>query len=989
MADQLQLRGGTTSEHSTFTGALREVTVDTDKDTLIVHDAATAGGHPLLREDGSNSALALGTQGTPSLKFAGQNTGIYSPGTNQVAISTGGSARLYVDSTGKVSLGTISPVGNFVVSNGGAQGLEIFHSSVNNAPSLQSYNRSTSAFTQLSFNSLNYKFRVSDSDAVEIDSSGRVGIGTSSPGSYADYAEQLVVATTSNAGITVASATNGVGALAFADGTASADHLRGGLYYTHSDDKLQILSGGGTGLTIDSSQRVGVGTTTPTKSLEVAAGSTSGNGILVTGSSSPRIVLTETSGGVNTWVAVDANAAYAGTISNHPYAIYTNSLERLRIDSSGRVGVGTSSPSDQLDTAAASYRGITLKCNTTAHRPTLSFLNTADSLAAYIQAAGNSLAFGAMNADYGGHSPRMTLTSTGLGVGTTSPNTKVHIVDTALSYPWSSDATDTVTIEHGDGTSGINLVSPNNFSNNILFSDSDARAIGFIQYNHSANFLRFNVNNSERLRIDSSGSVGIGTSSPLVDLHVSSSSGNATSRVGGTGSGLGLNFDYDQSGNTVSRITANTTYTNTNAKLHICVDGDANPNQLVLDGAGRVGIGTTAPDAPFHVNGASGSVAAIIGNTGEATRLEITATTNNNVKLDVTDDGSNRNLVFAISGSEAARVDSSKRLLVGTSTARDLGRFEVEGTTFENSSISVTRNVNGAGDVGINLNRTRGTTVGSVTALVANDRIGAIVFRGADGTGLVSAAQIKAEVDGTPGSADMPGRLVFSTTADGASSPTERMRITSGGLFKATTGTSTSRYTNTVDHAFINQNGNWITTFEQTSSTSSYGLLVAYTNRTPNNTGDEFLYCADPSALRFSVRSNGGIVNYQSNDANLCDEREKKNIETLDSTWGCLKNWELKKFHYNEDADTDDKRYGVIAQQVAPHCPEVITDWVKQKAEDAVLDEDGNVVTPAKEEIVRMGVKEQQMMWMAIKALQEAQTRIETLEAEVAALKGA
>jgi len=47
MAKRLQLRGGTTSQHSTFTGALREVTVDTDKDTLVVHDGATAGGFPL------------------------------------------------------------------------------------------------------------------------------------------------------------------------------------------------------------------------------------------------------------------------------------------------------------------------------------------------------------------------------------------------------------------------------------------------------------------------------------------------------------------------------------------------------------------------------------------------------------------------------------------------------------------------------------------------------------------------------------------------------------------------------------------------------------------------------------------------------------------------------------------------------------------------------------------------------------------------------
>ena len=82
-----------------------------------------------------------------------------------------------------------------------------------------------------------------------------------------------------------------------------------------------------------------------------------------------------------------------------------------------------------------------------------------------------------------------------------------------------------------------------------------------------------------------------------------------------------------------------------------------------------------------------------------------------------------------------------------------------------------------------------------------------------------------------------------------------------------------------------------------------------------------------------------------------------------------VKSWELKKFHYNEDADTDDLKYGVIAQQVEEHCPEVLTDWEKDEG------------------VIRKGVKEQQMTWMAIKALQEAMTRIETLEAEVAALK--
>jgi len=60
MATQVQLRGGTTSEHSSFTGAAREVTVDTDKDVVVVHDGSTAGGIPLAKE-ASVLPLAGGT----------------------------------------------------------------------------------------------------------------------------------------------------------------------------------------------------------------------------------------------------------------------------------------------------------------------------------------------------------------------------------------------------------------------------------------------------------------------------------------------------------------------------------------------------------------------------------------------------------------------------------------------------------------------------------------------------------------------------------------------------------------------------------------------------------------------------------------------------------------------------------------------------------------------------------------------------------------
>ena len=77
--------------------------------------------------------------------------------------------------------------------------------------------------------------------------------------------------------------------------------------------------------------------------------------------------------------------------------------------------------------------------------------------------------------------------------------------------------------------------------------------------------------------------------------------------------------------------------------------------------------------------------------------------------------------------------------------------------------------------------RSASGTVGTNGAVVSGSDLGAIRFLGDDGTAFITAAEILSEVDGTPGTSDMPGRLVFSTTADGASSPTERVRISSSG----------------------------------------------------------------------------------------------------------------------------------------------------------------------------------------------------------------
>ena len=177
MASSIQRRRGTTSDHATFTGAVGEITIDTTKDTVVVHDGAVVGGVPLLREDGSNSSLALGSQGVPSLKFSGDpNTGIYSPGADQLAVATNGVERVEFGATE-------------VVFNDGGE---------------------------------NYDFRI-EGDTVDslffVDASAdNVGIGTSSPGTKLDVVQNSagVIASLKNL-----NAAHGYGLVIESEGTSA------------------------------------------------------------------------------------------------------------------------------------------------------------------------------------------------------------------------------------------------------------------------------------------------------------------------------------------------------------------------------------------------------------------------------------------------------------------------------------------------------------------------------------------------------------------------------------------------------------------------------------------------------------------------------------------------------------------------------------------------------------------------------------------------
>ena len=218
-------------------------------------------------------------------------------------------------------------------------------------------------------------------------------------------------------------------------------------------------------------------------------------------------------------------------------------------------------------------------------------------------------------------------------------------------------------------------------------------------------------------------------------------------------------------------------------------------------------------------------------------------------------------------GSERARLDSSGRLLVGTSSSRSTGygdnaQLQVEGTSYPNAAIAVTLNSNNADGPSLNLSKSRGTSVGSNTIIQNGDALGVIAFGGADGNDAqTNGARIQAQVDGTPGSNDMPTRLTFSTCGDGTNSPTERARITQKGAFKAA-GNFGIVDANGPNHEFNYQDGsNHVVRLDaaSTSYAQAGGGIFHINCRTAHSSGWTFggWYSGNVSDREFNFRGDG------------------------------------------------------------------------------------------------------------------------------------
>ena len=184
------------------------------------------------------------------------------------------------------------------------------------------------------------------------------------------------------------------------------------------------------------------------------------------------------------------------------------------------------------------------------------------------------------------------------------------------------------------------------------------------------------------------------------------------------------------------------------------------------------------------------------------------------------------NILHPSSASNNIVLDSSGRVLVGPSTSRNVASggaatVQVESSGFRH--LSLVQNSNDDNGVQLNFGKSRGTAVGGTTIVQSGDEIARLRFAGANGSDVETvAAEIRCTIDGTPGVGDMPGRISFHTTADGASSPTERLRITSTGQVRlAGAGITFNGDTATANELDDYEEGTWTPTAGSGATLSS------------------------------------------------------------------------------------------------------------------------------------------------------------------------
>jgi hypothetical protein len=523
--------------------------------------------------------------------------------------------KVRIDGAGNVGIGTTNPAQPLVVSNGGAAGFEW----VPSTGRWYRYNRSTSAYAGIYTEASEHTWSIGTSEAMRINSSGNVGIGTTAPA----HKLSVVGSGTGIAHIGDAGFGSGNYVGASFNGTLSTTNYN--ILSSPTDPHLYLNRPAGSAIkfreanveqmTILAGGNVGIGTTAPANKLSVSQGGYNNlatqlsvlntsvaqkahvayDTVLIQQDDAPTLRIHEAGENLSTTISSDGGISRIATSGALAFSVNGNpanpgwngmgGIEAMRMITNGNVGIGTTAPAEKLhaignvkiEQTSNVSAILTLNPNSgalgTGYQWNLVGVNSAASYAFQIREA--STAYLHINNSAGGGGGNV-------GIGTTSPYEKLEVAGaisaTGVSAGSSAQGHST-TLAVSGGTSYLYAV------------DWGAEFKPLSVQGKTISLETGTGSTTARVTIDNSGNVGIGTTSPAYKLDV----------VGKIFS----NTEIQASSAVINSSGGYASFGSNSGATPIRIGRDTTSNDIIINASGNVGIGTTAPGQKLSVEGGS------------------------------------------------------------------------------------------------------------------------------------------------------------------------------------------------------------------------------------------------------------------------------------------------------------------------------------------------------------------------------------------------
>ena len=712
-------------------------------------------------------------------------------------------------------------------------------------------------------------------------------------------------------------------------------------------NRIENLTTTDGGININNSGNVGIGTSSPSAALEIVQ--TSDMAVFASTTGTNNSARFEARSGNGTTSGKYAYVRFNNNDTNNQrYDIGTYGTDnltfrdvkagstRMTLDTSGNVGINTTSPTFPSGTGVAIHHTVA---------PRLKFTNdaTGQTSSDGQHIFSNNLDFVFENKEagnmrfYNNGSERARFDTSGrLLLGTTTEG-DVNADDLTIA---------------NSGNCGMTIRSGASNSGSIFFSDGTsgvAEYQGQILYDHNNNYMRFQTGASERMRIDSSGRLLSGTTSApgtvggFSHVNIKGTSINANGAIGlyrntaspSAGQGIGAIYFANSDGNAGAYIQGQSDGTwgtndypgrliffttadgasSATERMRIASDGLVSlSDDLLIKGDSSKIYGNVA-------NGASGP---------NNSYIEMYSSNNGDMTFATTYSTANFIWKNGTTPTERMRVNSSGMLQVGGTTSADNGN-KVEITSSSGGTIGFLRND---------------------TSTVQGDPIGAIGFYGNDSNGTYQdAARIEVNADGDHATGDKPAKIEFKVSADGGNTPIQRFIIESDG-----------------EQRMFSANPSYTLVLNNGASAGTSYLFLEGRHSATSNTGQT-------GTRSLSITTNGNIYNTNNSYGQISDVKLKENIVNASSQWDDIKGVQVRNFNFKEETGhPTHTQIGVVAQELETVSPGLVYDTPDVDADRNDL---GTVTKTVNYSVLYM---------KAVKALQEAQTRIEALETQQADL---